>query len=93
MSFYKRGVNAFDDVSSAMDCETVSGLIVTFLEIDKEEETEGSSRKLLLNKDKFYEFVKLSGLTEREVVYFVGKLYPGIFTEKFCRFIKSNVIN
>ena len=93
MSFYKRGVNAFDDVSSAIDCATVSGLIVTYLEIEEEEEVEGQTRKMMMNKDKFDGFTMLSGLSDRETVYFIGKLFPGIFTEKFCRHIKHNVIS
>lgn len=93
MSLYRRGTSAFEDIASTIDCQSVSGLIVSFLEVEKEEDMESMTRKMMMNREKFYGFVGLSGLDERETVFFIGKLFPSIFTEKFCKHIKMNVLN
>lgn len=93
MSFYRRGTSAFEDIAVTIDCQSVSGLIVSFLEVKKEEDTESLTRKMMMNREKFYGFITTTGLDEREMVFFIGKLFPSIFTEKFCKHIKMNVLN
>lgn len=91
MSYYKTGMNAFNDMSLSLDSIAVSGLLVRYLNAASEEDIELGVKRIILDKMLFEDFLQYSSLDVRESIFFMGKMFPKVFNDKICKQVRMNV--